>query len=93
MYGIKAPFRYRYSRTPLQDAEELRGQRDRYECAFLILVLIRTSTHSKILSNYIVKRGSESLQGRTVLELGSGTGMVGLVAGKLGAKAWITDQA
>jgi len=47
----------------------------------------------QILSNYIVKRGSEYLQGRTILELGSGTGMVGLVAGKLGAKVWITDQA
>jgi len=27
------------------------------------------------------------------LELGSGTGLVGLVAGKLGGKVWITDQA
>ncbi|KAF8351197.1 putative methyltransferase-domain-containing protein [Amanita rubescens] len=45
----------------------------------------------QILSNYIVKRGL--LQGKTILELGSGTGLVGLVAGKLGAKVWITDQA
>lgn len=28
-----------------------------------------------------------------ILELGSGTGLVGLVAGKLGGKVWITDQA
>ena len=54
---------------------------------------VGSPTHRKILSNYIVKRGSEYLQGRTILELGSGTGMVGLVAGKLGAKVWITDQA
>ena len=54
---------------------------------------VGSPTHRKILSNYIVKRGSEYLQGRTVLELGSGTGMVGLVAGKLGGKVWITDQA
>ncbi|KAK2466437.1 hypothetical protein APHAL10511_002079 [Amanita phalloides] len=46
----------------------------------------------QILSNYIVKRGSEFLQNRTVVELGSGTGLVGLVAGKLGARVWITDQ-
>ena len=28
-----------------------------------------------------------------MLELGSGTGLVGLVAGMLGANVWITDQA
>jgi len=37
-------------------------------------------------------RGRESLSGKTILELGSGTGLVGLVAGALGGKAWITDQ-
>ncbi|KAF8631165.1 hypothetical protein AX15_002504 [Amanita polypyramis BW_CC] len=47
----------------------------------------------QILSNYIVKRGSEFLQNKKVLELGSGTGLVGLVAGKLNARVWITDQA
>lgn len=48
----------------------------------------------KILSNYIVKRGLASLQDKTILELGSGTGLVGLVAGKLGVQnVWITDQA
>ena len=52
------------------------------------------NTHpSKILSNYIVKKGSEFLERKTIVELGSGTGLVGLVAGKLGAKVWITDQA
>ncbi|EPS95878.1 hypothetical protein FOMPIDRAFT_1032670 [Fomitopsis schrenkii] len=45
----------------------------------------------EVLSRYIARRGS--LEGQTVLELGSGTGLVGLVAGKLGAEVWITDQA
>ncbi|KZT74572.1 hypothetical protein DAEQUDRAFT_761413 [Daedalea quercina L-15889] len=45
----------------------------------------------EVLSRYIARRGS--LEGSTVLELGSGTGLVGLVAGKLGADVWITDQA
>ncbi|KAL7282076.1 hypothetical protein ACG7TL_003545 [Trametes sanguinea] len=46
---------------------------------------------SQVLASYISRRGS--LQGKNVLELGSGTGLVGLVAGKLGARVWITDQA
>ncbi|KAI9063383.1 hypothetical protein FKP32DRAFT_1592443 [Trametes sanguinea] len=45
----------------------------------------------EVLASYISRRGS--LQGKNVLELGSGTGLVGLVAGKLGARVWITDQA
>ncbi|KAH9843673.1 putative methyltransferase-domain-containing protein [Rhodofomes roseus] len=45
----------------------------------------------EVLSRYISRHGS--LEGQTVLELGSGTGLVGLVAGKLGAEVWITDQA
>ncbi|KAH9894211.1 putative methyltransferase-domain-containing protein [Cubamyces lactineus] len=45
----------------------------------------------EVLASYISRRGS--LDGKTVLELGSGTGLVGLVAGKLGARVWITDQA
>ncbi|KAJ3743364.1 putative methyltransferase-domain-containing protein [Lentinula detonsa] len=48
----------------------------------------------QILSSYLIKRGSELLQGRRVVELGSGTGLVGLIAAKLGAgRVWITDQA
>ncbi|KAG6833836.1 hypothetical protein H0H87_011770 [Tephrocybe sp. NHM501043] len=55
----------------------------------------------EILSSYITKRGPDFLHGRTILELGSGTGLVGLVAAKLklrksvlGAQSvWITDQA
>ncbi|PIL36720.1 hypothetical protein GSI_00409 [Ganoderma sinense ZZ0214-1] len=45
----------------------------------------------EVLSSYITRKGS--LKGKTVLELGSGTGLVGLVAGHLGARVWITDQA
>ncbi|KAI0773826.1 putative methyltransferase-domain-containing protein [Fomes fomentarius] len=45
----------------------------------------------EVLSNYIVQKGA--LEGRNALELGSGTGLVGLVAGILGARVWITDQA
>ncbi|EKM59600.1 uncharacterized protein PHACADRAFT_191971 [Phanerochaete carnosa HHB-10118-sp] len=45
----------------------------------------------EILSAYVCRRGS--LKGKNVLELGSGTGLVGLVTGVLGAQVWITDQA
>ncbi|KAI0637751.1 putative methyltransferase-domain-containing protein [Trametes polyzona] len=45
----------------------------------------------EVLASYIARKGS--LKGKTVLELGSGTGLVGLVAGKLGAQVCITDQA
>ncbi|KAF8076077.1 putative methyltransferase-domain-containing protein [Lyophyllum atratum] len=50
----------------------------------------------EILSSYLVKRGLAFLRGRTILELGSGTGLVGLVAGALAggsANVCITDQA
>ncbi|KAH9943016.1 putative methyltransferase-domain-containing protein [Epithele typhae] len=45
----------------------------------------------EVLSAYIAHRGA--LEGKVVVELGSGTGLVGLVAGRLGAQVWITDQA
>ncbi|PCH41625.1 hypothetical protein WOLCODRAFT_137503 [Wolfiporia cocos MD-104 SS10] len=47
----------------------------------------------EVLSRYIARRGLSSMKRKTVLELGSGTGLVGLVAGKLGGDVWITDQA
>ncbi|KAM6495633.1 putative methyltransferase domain containing protein [Amanita muscaria] len=47
----------------------------------------------QILSNYIAKKGTAFLGDKVVVELGSGTGLVGLVAAKVGAKVWITDQA
>ncbi|CAG8686000.1 3541_t:CDS:1 [Acaulospora colombiana] len=47
----------------------------------------------EVLSQYLVHRGPEFMQGRRVLELGSGTGLVGLVAAQLEAsKVTITDQ-
>lgn len=47
----------------------------------------------EVLSNYIAFRGVEYLQGKNIVEVGSGTGLVGLVAGALGGTVWITDQA
>jgi predicted RNA methylase len=44
------------------------------------------------LANYLSNRGPDSLRGKQVLELGSGTGFVGLVAAMLGATVYITDQ-
>jgi len=46
----------------------------------------------EVLSRYIVRRGRDYWKGKRVLELGSGTGLVGLVAGYLGAHAVLTDQ-
>ena len=40
MYGINASFQSRYSWTPLQDAGESRGQRDRCGRAFLFLRVV-----------------------------------------------------
>lgn len=39
-----------------------------------------------------MQKGRSWLENRIVLELGSGTGLVGLVAGALGAQVYITDQ-
>jgi len=47
----------------------------------------------QVLAAYLVRRGGEYLEGRNITELGSGTGLVGLVAGMLGGRVWITDQA
>ncbi|KAF8558957.1 hypothetical protein OG21DRAFT_1372545, partial [Imleria badia] len=47
----------------------------------------------EVLANYLARRGERYCTGKTILELGSGTGLVGLVAGKLGADVLITDQA
>jgi len=48
----------------------------------------------EVLAEYITHLGPEFVKGRNVLELGSGTGLVGLVCGKLCAEVvWITDQA
>jgi len=50
-------------------------------------------TFVKVLASYLVKRGPNYLAGKNVIELGSGTGLVGLVAALLGGNVWITDQA
>ncbi|KAF9224323.1 hypothetical protein BS17DRAFT_779635 [Gyrodon lividus] len=47
----------------------------------------------EVLANYLTLRGKGYCKGQTILELGSGTGLVGLVAGALGGDVWITDQA
>ncbi|EJD01274.1 uncharacterized protein FOMMEDRAFT_110963 [Fomitiporia mediterranea MF3/22] len=48
----------------------------------------------EVLSRYIARRPRSSLLGKNVIELGSGTGLVGLVAASSGAsRVWITDQA
>ncbi|KAI0052555.1 S-adenosyl-L-methionine-dependent methyltransferase [Auriscalpium vulgare] len=47
----------------------------------------------EVLARYLARhRGPPSLAGARVLELGSGTGLVGLIAARLGAHVWITDQ-
>ncbi|KAH7100606.1 putative methyltransferase-domain-containing protein, partial [Auriculariales sp. MPI-PUGE-AT-0066] len=47
----------------------------------------------QVLSQYLVNTRSDTLCGKRILELGSGTGLVGLVAGMLGAQVTVTDQA
>ncbi|KAJ6627526.1 putative methyltransferase-domain-containing protein [Mycena sp. CBHHK59/15] len=47
----------------------------------------------EVLAQYLVKQGPNSLLGKNVLELGSGTGLVGLVAAMLGGTVYLTDQA
>ncbi|KAG6378406.1 putative methyltransferase-domain-containing protein [Boletus reticuloceps] len=56
-------------------------------------LLTRKMDRLQVLANYLALRRERYCTGRTILELGSGTGLVGLVAGKLGGKVWITDQA
>jgi len=47
---------------------------------------------AQVLAQYLVKQGPNSLRGKNVLELGSGTGLVGLVAAMLGGTVCLTDQ-
>jgi hypothetical protein len=64
------------------------------ECSFEVHQKSPYVSDIQVLAEYIVMLGPEFMMGRTILELGSGTGLVGLVCGALGAKAvWITDQA
>ena len=50
------------------------------------------SIRPQILATYLVQKGADFFSGRNTIELGSGTGLVGLLAGILGGKVWITDQ-
>lgn len=48
----------------------------------------------QVLTDYLVRRGPQAMDGKRCLELGSGTGLVGIAAAKLGAgSVYITDQA
>ncbi|KZW03902.1 hypothetical protein EXIGLDRAFT_715937 [Exidia glandulosa HHB12029] len=47
----------------------------------------------EVLSRYLISTRSHTLRGKRVVELGSGTGLVGLIAGFLGADVAVTDQA
>ncbi|KAI4519093.1 S-adenosyl-L-methionine-dependent methyltransferase [Schizophyllum commune Loenen D] len=45
------------------------------------------------LGNYLAWRGASALTGRTIVELGAGTGLVGFVAAECAGDVLITDQA
>ncbi|KAG9010679.1 hypothetical protein FRB94_010156 [Tulasnella sp. JGI-2019a] len=48
----------------------------------------------EVLSKYLTRRGPTCITGKACLELGSGTGLVGIIAAKLGAQCvFVTDQA
>ncbi|KAI0308865.1 putative methyltransferase-domain-containing protein [Amylostereum chailletii] len=47
----------------------------------------------QVLATYLARRPDPALHRKSVLELGSGTGLVGLVAAAKGARVCITDQA
>ena len=64
--------------------------RPRNEITYSDTVLLSSP---QVLTRYLARRGSGALAGTRVLELGSGTGLVGLLAGALGAHVYITDQA
>ncbi|KAG9041702.1 hypothetical protein FS837_011877 [Tulasnella sp. UAMH 9824] len=46
----------------------------------------------RVLSDYLTRRGGGDLVGKRCLELGAGTGLVGIAAAKLGAQVLVTDQ-
>ncbi len=62
-----------------------------------LATITKVEAPQQVLSRYIALRhrlAPDFLRGRTVLELGSGTGLVGIVAAMLepSADVWITDQ-
>eukprot|EP00462_Mataza_sp_D1_P009222 CAMPEP_0175155146 /NCGR_PEP_ID=MMETSP0087-20121206/20795_1 /TAXON_ID=136419 /ORGANISM="Unknown Unknown, Strain D1" /LENGTH=454 /DNA_ID=CAMNT_0016442233 /DNA_START=6 /DNA_END=1370 /DNA_ORIENTATION=- len=46
-----------------------------------------------VLAKYVENNLAEQLEGKNVLELGCGTGIVGLCLAALGANVWLTDEA
>lgn len=60
--------------------------------AFALLFALLCQYIRQVLAQYIIRRYSSQLNRMSVLELGSGTGLVGLVAASLGATVHITDQ-
>ncbi|KAG8889274.1 hypothetical protein FRB98_005087 [Tulasnella sp. 332] len=61
---------------------------------FTMIDLLDVEKPYGVLSKYLTRRGSACMTGKTCLELGSGTGLVGIVAAKLGApRVFVTDQA
>ena len=46
----------------------------------------------QVLSRYLAHKGSSFIHEKNILELGAGTGLVGLTAAQLGARVSITDQ-
>lgn len=81
-------------------AVELPGPQERLVSSFLRINGSKKSYREpvaaldpQVLSSYLLQRGSSFLKSKTALELGSGTGLVGLVAAYVGAEhVWITDQ-
>ena len=57
--------------------------------------IVPPASRYQILATYLVQRDPGYLRDKNVLELGAGTGLVGLVAGELegNCKVVITDQA
>lgn len=81
-----------------QDAAGSLGQLGRFvPCLYSGTIADRERSYYKVLSSYLTQtyRTTNPLTGKSIIELGSGTGLVGLIAGKLDAscRVYITDQA
>lgn len=75
--------------TPAQEAAYLRDLREKRSLIPYGLTLWPSAV---ALAHEIAARGASWLRGRTVLELGAGTGLPGLVAASLGARVVQTDR-
>ena len=65
------------------------GNRPSITSIIFFSLTVQSAQH---LATYLAARGVGSLRGRRVLELGSGTGIVGILAAMLGATVCLTDQ-